>query len=160
MRFDTRSRSAAKANAVTEPVKRAPARKDTRRWCRGKEGREHRLVLVLRHDGFCDRRCEWVSWYDYRLLFRGEDDEGARVGWACSHQEVCESCGKIIRDLFQIPAAECPAYPGTVEQRRAAEREAAAYPAQWRAWAARHGRWRPVITGPQHYRRKREDEAS
>ena len=148
-------RSAVKAAAITEPAKRTPAKKDTRSWCRGKEGREHEPQIVLSHDGFRQRACEWAGRHDYRLLRRGEDDYA--IGWCCGHQELCGRCGKILRDPGQIPRAECPVYPGSDEQKAEAGREAAEYPEKWRAWAARHGRPEPVIDGPQGYRRKREN---
>lgn len=148
-----RGRAAVKAAAISEPAKRPPAKKDTKHWCRGKEGVQHVPQIVLSHDGFRSRACEWVSKFDYRAIRRGEDDY--RIAWACGHQELCSRCGKILRERWELRQEECPAYPGSPEQRSEAEREAAAYPDLFRAREARYGRKR-AITGPQGYRRKRE----
>lgn len=71
-----------------EPVRRRPARKDTRRWCKGKPGSEHVPVIERPYDRPCER------------------DE--RFSWAigCNHHEVCATCGKVLR--WSIDYAECP----------------------------------------------------
>jgi len=151
-----RARSAGTASAIAadpEPAKGAPGRKDTRSWCRGKPGVPHQPVIII-GKGDTGHSCEWVPENDYRLLRRGED--GWSVGWLCWHREECSRCGRILRERWQVGAAECPDCPGDPEQRAEAEREAAAYPEQWRAWAQRHGRPKPVIDGKQGYRRKRK----
>jgi len=142
-----RGRAAETASAVAsdpDPSKRPPGRKDTRSWCRGKAGVPHQPVIVFRPTW--TRRpqpaCEWAA-----------DWIGEQVRWHCHHEEHCGPCGKILRT--RIADEECPDYPGDPAQRAEAEREAAAYPEQWRAWAQRHGRPKPVIDGPQKYRRKR-----
>ena len=130
-----------------EPPKRTPGRKDTRSWCRGKQGVEHVPELAwhpfLWKPGEPD--CRWRAAWSSRA-------GGEYVAcWMCEHRETCARCGKVLRD--RIPAAECPAYPGTPEDRAAAEEEAL----QIRERVAqRQTRWKPVITGPQGYRRKRE----
>lgn len=130
-----------------EPAKRPPGRKDTRAWCRGKPGVEHVRRLVLHPSPFKRGKldCGWApSW-------RTPDGEYGAC-WSCDHREECARCGKILRD--GILRSECPAYPGTPGQRAAAEEKAAEIReriAQRRPW-----RRKPVITGPQGYRRKRQ----
>lgn len=140
------SRSAevlAAAAADPEPVKRAPAPKDTRHWCKGKRGRAHVPVLVDRPVHPRDSPCQWGS--------RWSDEE---IAWRCRHREECQSCGKILREPWQLTAAECPLYPGSAEQKAQAAADAEASRERWETWRLRR---RPVITGPQEYRRKRQE---
>ena len=127
-----------------EPPKRGPARKNTRDWCKGKVGVEHVPHLVwhpvLWRRGEPD--CRWRAGWDSRT-------GGESAYWACDHREECERCGKVLRD--RIPAAECPAYPGTSEDHAAAEAEAA----RIREQIVQRPSRRKVITGPQGYRRHR-----
>ena len=130
-----------------EPPKRPPGRKNTRDWCRGKESRAHVPVIVFRPPVFRrhpPRTCEWGHG-----LIREE------IGWQCHHEEHCRSCGKILRSRLAVD--ECPGYPGSAEQKAAAQAQLEAVLAGVAAWRARR---RPVITGPQGYRRKRQEKAS
>lgn len=149
------SRSAELAAAVTadpDPARKAPAVKDTRNWCKGKPGREHKPEIILTHLGTCrSGMCKWLARHDYRLIRQGRDDEATTIGWGCYHEERCSECGKVLRNSWELRPAECPAYPGTPDQKAEAEREAADYPDRWRARA----RPRQVITGPQHYQKNR-----
>lgn len=148
----SRSAELAAAAAVDpDPSRRAPAVKDTRRWCKGKPGREHQPEIILPQVGWQTGNCKWLGRHDWRLIRQGRDDEATTVGWACYHEERCSECGKVLRNRWELRPRECPAYPGTPAQKAEAEREAADYPELWR------GRARPrrVITGPQGYRRKR-----
>lgn len=73
--------------------KAAPARKDTRRWCRGKVGREHTLAIVRDDYGWhVGRKCQEPSWLPGY--------------WSCHHQERCTTCGKILRP--SLPREQCP----------------------------------------------------
>lgn len=65
-------------------------RKDTRRWCRGKEGVEHRVEVRLFRDVSC----------------RAWDTPSA--GWVCFHERVCVECG---RRLGLLRPEECPTRP-------------------------------------------------
>lgn len=78
-------------------------KKNTRRWCRGKVGREHEpeIRYTKWHDssvaaGF-ERGCVWVPFYRYR---RSEDGgrtrEISRWWWSCQHELGCSVCGKIL----------------------------------------------------------------
>ena len=70
------------------PPRARSKRKDTVRWCKGKEGVEH--VYEIRR-----WRPDWIS------------DCRQRPSWAqwCFHEKYCTSCGKIIRFL---DPSECP----------------------------------------------------
>ena len=137
-----RGRAAVKAAVIAESPKRAPGRKDTRAWCKGKAGREHQPEIVFCAPVF--RRatvtCEWAPrWFD------------GPVEWHCYHEEHCRSCGKVLRS--SVGNSQCPVYPGSSAQREAAEAESAAAWERWKDWRATR---RPVVTGPQHYRRRRD----
>jgi hypothetical protein len=138
------------AAADPEPVRRPPGRKDTRRWCRGKAGAEH--VLVLEMTPFPSWRtarvCGWLSRWDIPA-------QDYRVGWGCGHREVCANCRKVFREPWELPPEMCPAYPGGPAQRAAAEADLVKDRERRAAHAERYGRRGPVITGPQGYRRKR-----
>lgn len=129
-----------------EPARRPPGRKNTRAWCKGKQGVGHVPQLVWHPVlwGLGDPSCRWrPSWLT-------PDGEYAAC-WSCNHREECARCGKVLR--AGVLRSECPAYPGTPEQHTAAEVEAAAI--RERIAQRRAVPRRPVITGPQGYRRKR-----
>jgi hypothetical protein len=74
-------------------------RKNTKRWCKGKVGREHQPVIVyderyLRWHKECHVAPSWA----YRSM----------KGWYCIHLEVCTNCGKHLR--WRVPKEECPDY--------------------------------------------------
>lgn len=83
----------AQADDPDDPTFRPPRnrskRKDRKRWCRGKEGVEHQLTLVL----FKNRPCR--TWTDHH---------GSTV-WRCFHRYKCESCGK---GLGFLKSDDCP----------------------------------------------------
>lgn len=78
-------------------------KKNTRKWCKGKKGREHDPVLIKRNDwlsyqhkGICHTVKRFISW-----------NKGDRVyedRWYCCHILKCSKCGKIIKDFPD----ECP----------------------------------------------------
>ncbi len=83
-------------------AKRAPRRKNTKRWCRGKEGREH-VVVVARDSYFSDEnrwKCGMVRSWKNR-------DEWV---WRCFHILRCENCGKILErgDGYLGQGEKCP----------------------------------------------------
>jgi hypothetical protein len=133
-----------------QPARRAPGRKDTRHFCRGKAGREHVPEIVMTpqpfYTGVPGGECGWTTHWSVRQ--RAYDG----VRWSCRHEERCASCGKVLRCTGQLTRAECPSYPGAPEQKAEAEAEAAARQERYSEWYRR-----PVIDGPQGYRRKRQD---
>lgn len=87
-------------------VKRPPARKDTKHWCRGKVGREHTLAIEIPPNAW-RQDCRWVT------------NIGDRPYWSCVHVEMCTACGKQLRhsygwlrdnDARGLRPEECPAY--------------------------------------------------
>lgn len=80
-----RRRDARATKTDGEPKPRS--KKNTRKWCKGVTGREHVLVIQK------DPRWNWAC-------------ENGRTWWPCAHQEVCETCGKVLR--WNIPVEECP----------------------------------------------------
>lgn len=73
--------------------RRPRARKDTKRWCRGKQGVPHVEVVV---------RESWNGTRDTACT----DDPARLPGWIpCYHRVRCGECGKVLRYLN---AASCP----------------------------------------------------
>jgi hypothetical protein len=72
--------------AAAPDVPRHRARKNRRRWCRGKVGVEHVLdVRVSRHLSALNRvgaPCYRPEWWPR--------------SWWCNHERYCTNCGKII----------------------------------------------------------------
>lgn len=82
--------------------------KDTRRWCRGRVGREHVLEIVIPENSYW-RTCKWT---------RNWRTDNA-YAWACSHVERCSVCHKVLRDTWwygtrdpkrHLRPEECPLY--------------------------------------------------
>lgn len=134
--------AAAEADVLAEDHAPEPSearrRKNTRDWCKGKEGRLHRPEITLKYPP-----CRWNVTY-------GAD--GYTLRWSCGHAEVCGRCGKILTMPWQLPKDRCPTYPGTDAEQAEAVRRAAEAAASRRRWYHR----RPAITGPQGYRKKKE----
>lgn len=82
--------------------KPAHARKDRKRWCGGKVGREHTTVIAVPENAFIYGRvtCRWAPW--------------STPFYACRHVELCTTCGKHVRPFLE--PAECPDYPGPREE--------------------------------------------
>lgn len=98
---------------VKDPLSKAQrpqqpkARKDTRRWCKGKVGREHVLTIEL------DPRLSWAKegcrWVPYWVWSRkGGGHRERRTRYACHHHEVCTVCGKRMRDGWDFAPEDCP----------------------------------------------------
>lgn len=91
-----------------QPARRAPARKDTKRWCKGKVGREHMPVVAMSHHFLSplpsgkEYRCGWV--------LRGVVDGERRERWNCLHKRRCDVCERVLT-LFGL-GTDCPDYPG------------------------------------------------
>jgi len=109
--------------ATDSPDRPVPGKKDTRRWCKGKVGREHvpgPLTLangVAHLDAPCVRDAERAvhnlapyadpsASPEYRRL-------GARysiwLGGRCWHQVRCVNCAKVLTDFASI--LDCPDVP-------------------------------------------------
>lgn len=77
----------------------APAKKDTRRWCKGKVGREHQTELRMQRWATALRREVHCG---YAPDFFSDSD-----GWHCYHEKYCTVCGKV----FWYDSVECPEKP-------------------------------------------------
>lgn len=85
--------------------------KPTRKWCKGKVGREHVTVIVI-PDNAINRTCRT----DERLRWQQE-----RYTWAigCYHAEICTVCGKQVRPFLK--PGECPDMKEVSSDGRASE---------------------------------------
>lgn len=82
-----------------DPTPRTPhARKNKRRWCRGKVGVEH--VLAVRVSTWGQQLA--TRWPDRKPCFRAEWWPSR---WLCQHERYCVTCGKIIHHTLDV---ECP----------------------------------------------------
>lgn len=75
------------------PVEREPKgkKKNTKRWCKGKVGREHEWIIVYDknynpHSKW--HKCRWVNERYPSLKKPG-------LVWWCFHQWACKKCGKL-----------------------------------------------------------------
>jgi hypothetical protein len=137
-------RSARAAAANDDVPKRAPGKKDKNlckaaHW-KGPHTPELRMGPVY---GRMGSRCGWgVSWHS------------SGPAYLCYHEEVCTGCGKVMR--ISIGKEECPAYAPLTDERRAQIEQ------QLEESRLRRARWlgrrRPVIDGPQGYRKPKETD--
>lgn len=86
---------------VGEPITGVPKkRKDTKRWCRGREGREHVLEV---------RWSNWAQWARSlgRTCYQEAEGTHWRAGkWTCYHEVGCARCGKVLRSTASM--YDCP----------------------------------------------------
>ena len=91
--------------------------RNTRRWCRGKEGVDHLPRLVRRRPD--DRPCNRVEdWRD--LLARDDPQSNIRwwnAPWECFHSSICDRCGKVLIFLTDLAWDCCPDLPLSPEGR-------------------------------------------
>jgi hypothetical protein len=96
------------------------ARKNTRRWCRGKSGVEHKPVVQLTNWGERHRTTDSTRTCHWDQHWRRVRDQTVKSGpwyWYCDHEEVCSGCGKI---LDSSPCEKCPEWipkPSTTESK-------------------------------------------
>lgn len=76
-------------------------KKNTRRWCKGKVGREH--VPQIEFDHRYRTKCGPPPAWARRIIWTHD--------WWCHHIEVCVNCRKHLRDGWQLKNEECPDYP-------------------------------------------------
>jgi len=93
-------RSWQKELELEENPRRTPAKKNTKRWCRGKEGREHIPMITGPRWGQCGLRDDWRS-----------PGSPPRLIWRCTCREICSTCGKELR--YSINREECLVYKST-----------------------------------------------
>jgi hypothetical protein len=95
--YDEPHRDELRATSSDEPRPHR-ARKNTRRWCRGKVGVEH--VLEIRLGKHAEYRCTITP--DSTVCYR-TDITPKR--WRCSHERYCVNCGKILNYSIGV---DCP----------------------------------------------------
>jgi hypothetical protein len=78
-----------------------------RQDCRGREGTPHEPHIQLGVVGRLriEARHKACHWRDQDRYTRG--GYYART-WTCGHEEVCFTCGEILR--YSLPSSECPHY--------------------------------------------------
>lgn len=79
--------------------------KDTKKWCKGKEGREHEPAVEGQQSSswVCRPRVEW--WTTTKWMYKHYKDRP----WFCTHRVVCQKCRKVLE--HSIPWQECPDLP-------------------------------------------------
>ena len=89
------SRSSDDALKKQAPTNRSGAKKDRKRWCKGKVGREHDYQVQVRPNDWGMRRVEpclepdWLRSVDW---------------WICKHALICQNCGR----QEDISQEQCP----------------------------------------------------
>jgi hypothetical protein len=89
------------------PAKAPPGRKDPEH-CKQSPDKMHHEALACRPWHRLATECHWAP-----LWSRGP--RNYVLGWRCYHEAHCEYCGKIF--IRRIADEQCPAYPGTEEQK-------------------------------------------
>ena len=88
-------------------ARRARSTKDTRRWCRGKIGREHTLAILKDEKmAYMDKGCRWVPYY---VIFRKGGEKVQKWHFSCTHHELCTTCGRRFRYGWDL-LTDCPDY--------------------------------------------------
>lgn len=83
-------------------VARHRSRKNTRFWCKGRPGVEH--VREIRISAWAQR---WLVDAQGRPPCC-PPEWGGPSSWFCNHEEVCRTCGKILRPTLGV---SCPDKP-------------------------------------------------
>ena len=81
-------------------------KKNTKKWCKGKVGREHVLHITKGNYGSFSE-CKDPRWRIY-----GSEDFLER--YLCWHQRSCKVCGKVLE--WSLDKSECPDYPDYKEK--------------------------------------------
>lgn len=134
------SRSQARKAAAEEPQGKRPPAKKNPDLCKARHWQPH--VTELRTENYGWRRYQECGW---SVSYTGKEH-----WWSCRHHEACASCGK---DFGKIPLRRCPLYHDiTPEEQQRLDAELAVHEERRAKWKPR---LKPVITGPQGYRKKR-----
>jgi hypothetical protein len=133
---------------ILKEGKRPPGKKDPD-LCKARHWKGPHTPELRVRAPWSRRRADRVSCY-WGLPYWS--DIGQQPLWYCSHEEHCSGCGKILRT--RISDVECPLYHEIIKaEREAIETEAGKIRDQRAKWRYRK---RPLITGPQGYRKKRD----
>lgn len=97
--------------AIPDNVRPQRGKKDTKRWCKGKVGREHTPETVRHHyysaPLFASKPCRWQEYWEWRS---GEKVKLRDTRWHCYHAIQCSTCGKYL-DTW-LTTDQCPDYEG------------------------------------------------
>lgn len=74
--------------------------KKTKKWCKGKIGTKHKMVVVARREW--PNKCLWRS---YRVW---HNEQALEFWYTCRHSLVCEVCGKTVH--YRIDKDQCPEF--------------------------------------------------
>lgn len=108
----------ARVLAPEAPPHSSRGRKNTRKWCRGKEGVEHKLetrvskwgVSILTRFPESDYAgCGWRQRSRWTITATEGRSYGPIPGewrYNCNHEEYCTECGRIMK--HQLRANDCP----------------------------------------------------
>lgn len=98
-------------DVIPDNVRPQRARKNTKRWCKGKVGRDHTPEVVRHHyyaaPLFADKPCHWQEHWSYRA---GERIKLRDTRWSCYHAIKCTTCGKYLEQW--PPKDMCPDWKG------------------------------------------------
>jgi hypothetical protein len=78
-----------------DPERKPKSKKDTKRWCKGKVGREH-VGEIVYNPMWGNPVCGVSTWMKHSKR------------WSCHHMDACKNCGKRLR--WSITLEECPTY--------------------------------------------------
>ena len=85
-------------------------KKNTKKWCKGKVGREHEPVIEVDQKRFYNQRdkdkasCGWMTQYGWGQVGRYVRGRW----WNCRHHKVCSKCGKVLQ--YRLDLDDCPLY--------------------------------------------------
>lgn len=99
------ARTTDEAIKLQKPTRTGGNKKDKKRWCRGKVGRDHSYELGLPN---------WASSHPYKEWTCDPWDTVVGYRWYCRHIMICTKCGR----QEDLPSEECPDRPeddGTIE---------------------------------------------
>lgn len=137
----SRSQERAKATRDDPARSRIPGRKNPD-LCKGTHWKgPHDPRIEVNTSGWTGGReeCGWSVW-----SWRSSEPY-----WWCRHVLICAGCGK---NFGGVPMSQCPLYHAVTPAEQAAlDAEVTRQDEHRAAWRIR----KPVITGPQRYRRKR-----
>lgn len=147
------ARSQARAAAAQEHLvpevnkegKRPPGKKDPN-LCKGQHWKgPHTPGIELQNNGWLAGRKKECGWAVYWRMHE------RKPYWSCRHVLICSGCGK---DFGACLPAQCPLYhPVTSKEQAWIDAEIARREQQEASWVRRR---KPIITGPQGYRKKKK----
>ena len=118
---DSRDPTLAEIKVDLPEVARAPrGKKNTRRWCKGKVGREHvegirlsKYAASIYVQHLKRPACYWESrsnWLAHMMEVKDVNPSGK--WWYCNHERCCTVCGKTLGWNLNGLGTECPDFPG------------------------------------------------